>query len=227
MAAAVDAGQLQGQGGGGVLFGAGGGGGKFGGEEVEMEGVRPGAAVVVVGEFLQGLIAPRQAAVFDCLAAVKLAGVDAGRAFDVADEGVASAMNAGQKPWLSRCWLRVSGERRMKFWWRLAKFIGGSLGWFASGGRVVRGWVRRLRKSRFSRLSVCDVCGCLWGKRPSERCKIRFQTASFLRSTCLRSPPSRIATERVCHDAGCCRAAGFSGRSNRLRASPPRILPAW
>ena len=87
VAAAVDAGQLQGQGGGGVLFGAGGGGGEFGGEEVEMEGVRPGAAVVVVGEFLQGFVAPRQAAVFDCLAAVKLAGVDAGRAFDVAGEG--------------------------------------------------------------------------------------------------------------------------------------------
>ena len=87
VAAAVDAGQLQGQGGGGVLFGAGGGGGEFGGEEVEMEGVRPGAAVVVVGEFLQGFVAPRQAAVFDCFAAVKLAGVDAGRAFDAAGEG--------------------------------------------------------------------------------------------------------------------------------------------
>ena len=137
VAEAVDAGQLQGQGGGGVLFGAGGGGGEFGGEEVEMEGVRPGAAVVVVGEFLQGFVAPRQAAVFDCLAAVKLAGVDAVRAFDVAGEGVVSAMNAGQKPWLSRCWLRMSGEGRMKFWWRLAKFMGGSLGRFASGGRCV------------------------------------------------------------------------------------------
>ena len=50
------------------------GGGDFGGEEVEMEGVRPGAVVVVVGEFLQGFVAPRQAAVFDCFAAVKLAG---------------------------------------------------------------------------------------------------------------------------------------------------------
>ena len=78
VAAAVDAGQFQGQGGGGVLFGAGGGGGKFGGEEVEMEGVRPGTAVVVVGEFLQGFVAPRQAAVFDCLAAVKLAGDECG-----------------------------------------------------------------------------------------------------------------------------------------------------
>ena len=87
VAAAVDAGQLQGQGGGGVLFGAGGGRGEFGREKVEMEGVRPGAAVVVVGEFLQGFVAPQQAAVFDCLAAVKLAGVDAGRAFDVAGEG--------------------------------------------------------------------------------------------------------------------------------------------
>ena len=87
VAAAVDAGQFQGQGGGGVLFGAGGGGGEFGGEEVEMEGVRAGAAVVVVGEFLQGFVAPRQAAVFDCLAAVKLAGVDAGCAFDVVGEG--------------------------------------------------------------------------------------------------------------------------------------------
>ena len=103
VAEAVDAGQLQGQGGGGVLFGAGGGGGEFGGEEVEMEGVRAGAAVVVVGEFLQGFVAPRQAAVFDCLAAVKLAGVDAGRAFDAAGEEVVSAMNAGQKQWLSRC----------------------------------------------------------------------------------------------------------------------------
>ena len=87
VAAAVDAGQLQGQGGGGVLFGAGGGRGEFGREKVEMEGVRPGAAVVVVGEFLQGFVAPRQAAVFDCLAAVKLAGFDAGCAFDVAGEG--------------------------------------------------------------------------------------------------------------------------------------------
>lgn len=52
-----------------------------------MEGVRPGAAVVVVGEFLQGFVTPRQAVVFDCLTAVKLAGVDAGRAFDVAGEG--------------------------------------------------------------------------------------------------------------------------------------------
>ena len=78
VAAAVAAGQLQGQGGGGVLFGAGGGGGEFGGEEVEMEGVRAGAAVVVVGEFLQGFVAPRQAAVFDCLAAVKLAGDECG-----------------------------------------------------------------------------------------------------------------------------------------------------
>ena len=161
VATAVDASRLQGQGGGGVLFGAGGGGGEFGGEEVEMEGVRPGAVVVVVGEFLQGFVAPRQAAVFDCLAAVKLAGVGAVRAFDVAGEGVVSAMNAGQKPWLSRCWLRMSGEGRMKFWWRLAKFMGGSLGRLASGvqhfvGRVVRSWVRRLRKSRFSRLCIVD-----------------------------------------------------------------------
>ena len=135
VAAAVDAGQLQGQGGGGVLFGAGGGRGEFGREKVEMEGVRPGAAVVVVGEFLQGFVAPQQAAVFDCLAAVKLAGVDAGRALMLRAKWVVSAMNEGQKPWLSRCWLRVSGERRIKFWWRLEKFMGGSSGRLASGGR--------------------------------------------------------------------------------------------
>ena len=85
-------------------------------------------------------------------------------------KGVVSVMNAGQKPWLSRCWLRVSGERRMKFWWRLAKFMGGSLGRLASSvqhfvGRVVRSWVRRLRESRFSRVGVSVMYAVVYGAK--------------------------------------------------------------
>ena len=167
VAAAVDAGQLQGQGGGGVLFGAGGGGGEFGGEEVEMEGVRPGAAVVVVGEFLQGFVAPRQAAVFDWLAAVKLAGVDAGRAFDVAGEGGGFGDECGPEAVVVE--VLVEGERgeEDEVLVEVGEVHGRLLGAVCkrravclSGGLFGVGAAVE-GKPLQPRGRVCEVCGCL------------------------------------------------------------------
>ena len=167
VAAAVDAGQLQGQGGGGFLFGAGGGGGEFGGEEVEMEGVRPGAAVVVVGEFLQGFVAPRQAAVFDWLAAVKLAGVDAGRAFDVAGEGGGFGDECGPEAVVVE--VLVEGERgeEDEVLVEVGEVHGRLLGAVCkrravclSGGLFGVGAAVE-GKPLQPRGRVCEVCGCL------------------------------------------------------------------